>query len=192
MVYIKLCSQQTYWTELNWPAPSWPSYTTRYWSRASASRSWLAAGLQCVVAPPCPRSTARLQRSPLGRVESFCSWSSHLFRGRPGERRHLRSAGRLSATFTWSWSCSSRTTVQFGSVEFSWYDTIRDATLTFARKPTWVSLIYRTETTTKKCKTEKLKVKTDMLRSNGKSLGNHVVSPEKGCSGKDLPKRKIF
>jgi len=37
------------------------------------------------------------------------------------------------------------------------------------------SLIYCTETT-KKCKTEK--VKTDMLRSNSKSLGNHVVSPE--------------
>jgi len=29
-----------------------------------------------VVAPPCPRSTARFQRSPLGRVESFRSWSS--------------------------------------------------------------------------------------------------------------------
>jgi len=36
-----------------------------------------------VVAPPCPRSTARLQRSPIGRVELFCSWSSHLFHGRP-------------------------------------------------------------------------------------------------------------
>ena len=35
------------------------------------------------------------------------------------------------------------------------YDT--DAILTCARKPTRVSLIYRTETTTKKCKTEKLK-----------------------------------
>ena len=32
------------------------------------------------------------------------------------------------------------------------YDMIRDAILTCARKPTWVSLIYRTETTTKKCK----------------------------------------
>jgi len=31
-------------------------------------------------------------------------------------------------------------------------DTIRDAILTWARKPTWVSLIYRTETTAKKCK----------------------------------------
>jgi len=37
--------------------------------------------------------------------------------------------------------------------------TIRDAILTCARKPTRVSLIYRTEPTTKKCKTEK--VKTD-------------------------------
>ena len=35
------------------------------------------------------------------------------------------------------------------------YDTIRDAILTCARKPTRVSLIYRTEPTTKKCKTEK-------------------------------------
>jgi len=52
------------------------------------------------------------------------------------------------------------------------YDTIRDAILTCTRKPTWVSLIYRTKTTTKKYKTEKIKVKTDMLRTNSKSLGN--------------------
>jgi len=53
------------------------------------------------------------------------------------------------------------------------YDTIRDAILTCARKPTWVSLIYRTETTTKKCKNrEKTKTwKTDMLRSNSKQSG---------------------
>ena len=36
-------------------------------------------------------------------------------------------------------------------------DTIRDAILTCARKPTWVSWIYRTEPTTEKCRTEKLK-----------------------------------
>ena len=35
------------------------------------------------------------------------------------------------------------------------YDTIRDAILTCARKPTRVSLIYRTEPTTKKCKNRK-------------------------------------
>ena len=41
-----------------------------------------------VVAPPCSRSTARLQRSPVGPVESFRSWLSHCFRGSPGGRRH--------------------------------------------------------------------------------------------------------
>ena len=40
-------------------------------------------------------------------------------------------------------------------------------------------MIYRTETTTKNYKTEKLKsVKTACARSNRRSLGNHVVSPE--------------
>jgi len=56
--------------------------------------------------------------------------------------------------------------------------TIRDAVLTCARKPTWVGLIYRTETTTKNCKTEKLKSKSRYVRSNSESLGNHVVSSE--------------
>ena len=37
------------------------------------------------------------------------------------------------------------------------YDTIRDAILTCARNPTWVSLIYRTQPTTKKCKNRKTK-----------------------------------
>jgi len=34
-----------------------------------------------------------------------------------------------------------------------------------------------------------------MPRSNSKSLGNHVVSPEEkkeGCGGKDLQKRKVL
>jgi len=40
-------------------------------------------------------------------------------------------------------------------------------------------LIYRTENRQLRSeKRKKLKVKTDMLRSNSKSLGNHVVSPE--------------
>ena len=47
-----------------------------------------------------------------------------------------------------------------------------------ARKPTRVSLIYCTETTTKNCKTEKLKSRNGYARSNSKSLGNHVVSGE--------------
>jgi len=36
-------------------------------------------------------------------------------------------------------------------------NTIRDAILTCAQKPTWFSLIYRTEPTTKKCKNRKTK-----------------------------------
>ena len=39
------------------------------------------------------------------------------------------------------------------------YNTIQDAILMCTRKLTWISLIYRTETTTKKCKREKLKSK---------------------------------
>ena len=42
------------------------------------------------------------------------------------------------------------------------YDTIRDAILTCARKPTQVGLIYRTETTTKNRKREKLKSKDSL------------------------------
>ena len=37
------------------------------------------------------------------------------------------------------------------------YKTIRDAILTWARKPTWASLMYHTKLTTNKCKTEELK-----------------------------------
>ena len=42
-----------------------------------------------------------------------------------------------------------------------------------------MSQLYRTETTTKNCKTKKtLKSKNGYARSNSNSLGNHVVSPE--------------
>jgi len=41
-----------------------------------------------------------------------------------------------------------------------------------------VGLIYRTETTTKNCKTEKVKSKNRYVRSTSKSLGHHVVSSE--------------
>jgi len=63
------------------------------------------------------------------------------------------------------------------SIETRWYrvryDTIRDAILTCARKPTWVSLIYRTEPTTTKCKTEKLKSKKRICSKVAvNSLGN--------------------
>ena len=41
------------------------------------------------------------------------------------------------------------------------YDTIPDAILTCVRKPTWVSLIYRTEPTTKRCKNRRKKQKVE-------------------------------
>ena len=53
---------------------------------------------------------------------------------------------------------------------------IRDAILTCARKPIWVSLIYGTETTTEKCKTEKLKTVCSEIPV--KVWGIHVVSSE--------------
>ena len=53
------------------------------------------------------------------------------------------------------------------------YDTIRDAILTCARKPTWVSLIYRTEPTTKKCKNKKNKSRKQICSEiTVNSLGN--------------------
>jgi len=59
----------------------------------------------------------------------------------------------------------------------SLYDTIRDAILTCTQKLTLLSLIYCTEPTTKKWKTEKLRSKkTDMLRSMGKQSGESVES----------------
>jgi len=60
------------------------------------------------------------------------------------------------------------------------YDTTRDVILTCAQKLTRVSLIYRTEPTTKKWKTEKLKSKKpDMLRSIGKQSWESVESVSK-------------
>jgi len=90
-----------------------------------------------------------------------------------------RSFDALTAAATGKARSSSVMRRVDGTTSDTEYDTIRDASLTCARKPTRVGLIYRTEPTTKKCKTEKLESKrTDMLRSNSKSLGDHVVSPE--------------
>ena len=59
------------------------------------------------------------------------------------------------------------------------YNTIRDAILTCARKPTWVSLIYRTEPTTIKSKKQKKLNSKNGYASNSKECGGiHVVNPE--------------
>ena len=68
----------------------------------------------------------------------------------------------------------------------SWkiYDTIRDAILTCARKPTWISLIYRTEPITKKCKNRKTKSRKQICSEiTVNSLGN-------ACSESRRRKRK--
>jgi len=77
------------------------------------------------------------------------------------------------------------------------YDTIRDAILTCARKPSWVSLIYRTEPTTKKCKNRKTKSRKQICSEiTVNRLGNPCSESwrrkTKGCSGKDLQKRKVL
>ena len=76
------------------------------------------------------------------------------------------------------------------------YDTIRDAILTCTQKPTWVSLIYRTEPTTKKVKKQK-KLNVNRLICSEvtvNSLGNPYNESwrrkRKGCGREDLQKRK--
>ena len=74
------------------------------------------------------------------------------------------------------------------------YDTIRDAILTCARKPTWIGLIYRMETTTKNVKQKNWKAKADMLEVTVKVWGimQFVLKKrKKGCSGKDLQKKVL-
>jgi len=77
-------------------------------------------------------------------------------------------------------------------------DTIRDAILTCARKPTWVGLIYRTEPTTKNCKNrEKTKSRRQICSEiTVNSLGNPCSESwrgkRNGCGGKDLQKRKVL
>ena len=57
------------------------------------------------------------------------------------------------------------------------YDTIRDAILTCARKPTRVSLIYRTQPTTEKCKNRKTKSRKQICSEiTVNSPGIHVVN----------------
>ena len=74
------------------------------------------------------------------------------------------------------------------------YDTIRDAILTCARKPTRVSLIYRTKPTTRKCKNRKTNSRKQIC---SEITVNSPVNPcseswrrkRKVCGGKDLHKK---
>ena len=67
--------------------------------------------------------------------------------------------------------------------------TIRYAILTCARKPTCIRLIYRTETTTKKCKNRK---KTKKQKRICSEVTVKVLKKiKKGCGGKDLQKGRF-
>jgi len=76
------------------------------------------------------------------------------------------------------------------------YDTIREAILTCAQRLTSVSLIYRTEPTTKQCEKEKLKSKKRICSEvSVNSPEIREVSPEEEkdvCGRKDLQKRKVL
>jgi len=77
-------------------------------------------------------------------------------RARIDARTHARTDGRTEniqpPAESLGWKREGTTTA-------TRYDTIRDAILTCARKPTRVSLIYRTEPTSKKWKQKKLNSK---------------------------------
>jgi len=64
---------------------------------SSSSRSRRGPSRRCTT-----MSTVDSTPPEVSRVESFRSWSSHLFRGRPGGRRHVRSGGRWSDMLTWA------------------------------------------------------------------------------------------
>ena len=72
------------------------------------------------------------------------------FFGLHGSARPRRYLGRFVAGLS-----NTHTQTNTHTHTHTRYDTIRDAILTCARKPTRVSLIYRTEPTTKKCKNRK-------------------------------------
>jgi len=76
-------------------------------------------------------------------------------------------------------------------------DTIWDAILTCARKPTWDSLIYCAELTTKKCKNRKTTSRKQIcwdipVNSPGNPCSESWRRKRKGCGGKDLQKRKVL
>jgi len=102
----------------------------------------------------------KLRRSTPGEKQltarsSNCCTPTVNWGGLPGSLATAETARRAVSVENNPVSCCA-TVPQKARLETTLYDTMRDAILTCAvRKPTWVSLIYRTETTTKKCKTEK-------------------------------------
>jgi len=77
------------------------------------------------------------------------------------------------------------------------YDTIPDAILTCVRKPTWVSLIYRTEPTTKKCKNRQTKSRKQIcseitVNSPGNPCSEYLRRRNEGLQWEGFAEKKGF
>ena len=97
------------------------------------------------------------------------------------------------------WSCwrERRCNRSCPSVDPFIYDTIRDAILTCARKPTWVSLIYRTEPTTKKCKNRKTKSRKQIcseitINSPGNPCSEYLRRRNEGLQREGFAEKEGF
>ena len=116
-------------------------------------------------------------------------WRAVVYLGPMVQRQRAPTAGssrreaRLHTTLTLCArtiaSTHCRLHSRHSTIQYEIRYTIREAILTCAGKPTRVSLIYRTEPTTKKCKTEKVKSKKRICSEvTVKVWEMHVVSPE--------------
>jgi len=77
------------------------------------------------------------------------------------------------------------------------YDTIRDAILTCARKPTWLSLIYRTQPTTKKCKNRTTKSRKQIcseitVNSPGNPFSEYLRRRNEGLQWEGFAEKECF
>jgi len=112
----------------------------------------------------------------------------HIGQERERERARCSGCGGQSESIGQFHGDSSPTTEQPVTADRDWifapfpghlrlYDTIRDAILTCARKPTRVRLIYRTEPTTKKCKNRKTKKSRKQICSESEITVNSLGNP---------------
>ena len=112
----------------------------------------------------------------------FANWSSVYESWTNLKHEAIPQTDRASPCFSQMLSTAAQLLEQ---VVCTRYDTIRDAILTCARKPTWVSLIYRTEPTTKKSKNRKTKSRKQIcseitVNSPGNSCSEYLRRRKEG------------
>ena len=99
--------------------------------------------------------------------------------------------------FTFKTNSSSLWVNETSNCILSKNDTIRDAILSCARKPTWVSLIYHTEPTTKKCKNRKTKSRKQIcseitVNSPGNPRGKYLSRIKEGRQWEGFAEKEGF